>query len=56
MPIEKTIKLEFTDPQMAMGYLALLEDQTHDAGFTEDAKWLREQMILNGWVPDTPAP
>ncbi len=54
MPFEKTIKLEMTEPQMAMGYLSLLEDQD-DSGFLEDAKWLREEMIRIGWIPDTPA-
>ncbi len=54
MPFEKTIKLEMTEPQMALGYLSLLEDQD-DSGFQEDAKWLREEMIRIGWIPDRPA-
>jgi len=44
-----TIKLELIEPQMAKGYLELLEAQTNDAGFQEDAKWLREQMEDRGW-------
>ncbi len=55
MPTEEIIKIELTEPQMAMGYLSLLEDQDDD-GFLEDAKWLRGEMIRIGWVPDTPAP
>ena len=46
------ISLELTEPQMANGYLELLEAQTNDAGFQEDAKWLRTELERVGWLAD----
>ncbi len=46
------IKLRLWEPQMALGYLELLEAQTNDVGFQEDAKWLRKEMEDRDWIED----
>ncbi len=44
-----TIQLKLWEPH-ALGYLALLESQTNDVGFQDDAKWLRKEMEDRGWI------
>ena len=46
------IHLKMWEPQMALGYLELLESQTNDVGFQDDAKWLRGQMEDRGWIEE----
>ena len=50
-----TLCIELVEPQQANGYLELLEAQTNDAGFQEDAKWLRAELERIGWLTDDQA-